>query len=71
MYDEPYFTTISTFYNIYNIYNNVVEVVNVVKCWNLYLKYTNPANGILDFCWSKSCGPSYPAKEMPSTQSKS
>ena len=29
----------------------------------LYFKYTNPANGILDFCWSNSSGPSYSAKE--------
>ncbi len=29
-------------------------------------KYTNPANGILDFCLSKSSGPSYSAKETPS-----
>ncbi len=30
------------------------------------IKYTNPANGILDFCWSKSSGPSYFVEETPS-----
>ncbi len=34
---------------------------------NIYWKYTNPANGILDFCWSKSSGPSYSAKEITNT----
>ncbi len=59
-YKEEYIIIVQGHFSSLNIDLFGVSIKDFLK-----KKYTNPANGILDFCWSKSYGPSNCVAGLP------